>query len=192
RELRRFLGARLPDHMVPAAFVRLDTLPLTTSGKVDHAALPAVGRGRPDVGELEPPSSASEELLAAVWSEVLGLDAVGVDDNFFATECLSDFSVYHDVFSFHLEGRFHRAALEQALAGLVARHPVLRTSLDLTSYSEPLQLVHCTARIPLQVVDARDLPAQQQEELLASWLEEERSCPLPWGDAPLVRVQVHL
>jgi amino acid adenylation domain-containing protein len=85
-ELRRFLGSRLPDVMVPATFVALDALPLTPSGKVDRGALP---REVPGVGESEerpehtPPRGQLEEAIAAVWREVLGLDSVGVEENFF-------------------------------------------------------------------------------------------------------------
>jgi natural product biosynthesis luciferase-like monooxygenase protein/amino acid adenylation domain-containing protein len=84
RELRRHLGARLPEYMVPSVFVQLDELPLTLSGKVNRKALPA-----PDEGRLEPetkfvaPRSVVEHKLAEFCSEVLGLQAVGVEDNFF-------------------------------------------------------------------------------------------------------------
>jgi amino acid adenylation domain-containing protein len=82
-ELRRSLAARLPDCMVPSAFVLLPALPLTPNGKVDRKALPAPGRVRPEVGPYVPPRDEVEERLAGLWAEALGLDAVGVEDGFF-------------------------------------------------------------------------------------------------------------
>jgi amino acid adenylation domain-containing protein len=83
-DLRSFLKTRLPEHMVPAAFVFLESLPLTPSGKVDRRALPAPGRPRPDREEdFVAPRTSSEEAVAAIWSEVLGVGRVGATDNFF-------------------------------------------------------------------------------------------------------------
>ena len=83
-ELRAYLKEKLPLDMVPAAFVLLDTLPITSNGKVDRAALPAPDAARP---ELETTFVASrtptEEKLAQIWAEVLGIDRVGIHDNFF-------------------------------------------------------------------------------------------------------------
>ena len=82
--LRRVLAEQLPDYMVPSAFVVLDALPLTGTGKVNLTALPEHSRTRP---ELETPflspRTPVEEALAQIWAEVLSLDQVGVDDNFF-------------------------------------------------------------------------------------------------------------
>jgi amino acid adenylation domain-containing protein len=83
-ELRAFLKERLPEYMVPAAFVALEALPLTPSGKVDRRALPAPGGARPErEGDFVAPRTAAEETVAAVWREVLGLDRVGATDSFF-------------------------------------------------------------------------------------------------------------
>jgi amino acid adenylation domain-containing protein len=83
-ELRAYLKEKLPLDMVPAAFVFLDTLPITSNGKVDRAALPAPDAARP---ELETTFVAfrtpTEEKLAQIWAEVLGIDRVGIQDNFF-------------------------------------------------------------------------------------------------------------
>jgi acyl-coenzyme A synthetase/AMP-(fatty) acid ligase/aryl carrier-like protein len=84
-ELHRFASERLPAYMVPAAFVLIPSLPRNRHGKVDRAALPPPGSARPrlDVGRIAPRDDA-ERRLAAIWREVLGLDEVGIHDNFFA------------------------------------------------------------------------------------------------------------
>ena len=83
-ELRRFLQAKLPNYMVPSAFMMLEALPLTPSGKVNRRALPAPERGRPEMeGDLVAPSTPVEEMLAGIWAGILGLERVGVHDNFF-------------------------------------------------------------------------------------------------------------
>jgi aryl carrier-like protein len=70
--------------MVPAAFVLLDTLPLTANGKLDRRALSAPGMQRPDLEEAYvAPRTEREAILAEIWSQVLGIERVGVKDNFF-------------------------------------------------------------------------------------------------------------
>ncbi|MFH8990236.1 amino acid adenylation domain-containing protein [Streptomyces sp. NPDC017940] len=79
-ELRGFVAARLPAHLVPAAFVPLDRLPLSANGKLDRSALP---EPQFTAGVHRPPRTADERLLAAAFAEVLGLSRIGVDDDFF-------------------------------------------------------------------------------------------------------------
>jgi acyl carrier protein len=81
--LRAHLSARLPDYMVPAAFVRLDALPLTANNKLDRRALPAPEGEAFAAAAYEPPAGALEETLAQIWAECLGLERVGRHDNFF-------------------------------------------------------------------------------------------------------------
>jgi len=83
-ELRRFLKERLPEFMVPHAFVMLDALPLTQSGKIDRRALPAPDGARPEMEKaFVAPRNRIEETLCEVWSAVLGIERVGINDNFF-------------------------------------------------------------------------------------------------------------
>ena len=83
--LPRHLRSRLPDYMVPAAFVSLETLPLTPGGKVDRRALPAPGGSRPaDVTGPVAPRTPIEQQLVSLWNEVLAVDDIGIHDNFFA------------------------------------------------------------------------------------------------------------
>jgi acyl carrier protein len=82
--LRSYLKERLPEYMVPSAFVLLDALPLTPSGKMDRRALPAPSTARPALGAAYvAPRTAVEELLAGIWAEVLGLERIGIHDSFF-------------------------------------------------------------------------------------------------------------
>ena len=83
-ELRSFLRAKLPEYMVPSAFVFLDRLPLTPNGKLDRKALPVPDQRRPELEEVYVgPRTPIEELLAEIWAGVLKLDKVGIEDNFF-------------------------------------------------------------------------------------------------------------
>ncbi len=83
-ELRSFLREKLPDYMIPSGFVLLEEFPLTPNGKVDRRALPEPGQTRPDLeAAFVTPRSAAEEVVAAIWSEVLRVERVGIYDNFF-------------------------------------------------------------------------------------------------------------
>jgi amino acid adenylation domain-containing protein/thioester reductase-like protein len=82
--LRTFLRGKLPEYMVPSAFVTLDELPLSPNGKVDRNALPVPECARPELEEAYvAPATAVEQALAELWAEVLGLERVGTQDNFF-------------------------------------------------------------------------------------------------------------
>ncbi|MEO8494264.1 MAG: amino acid adenylation domain-containing protein [Planctomycetota bacterium] len=83
-ELRDFLRQELPDYMLPSTFVRLESFPLNPAGKVDRQALPQPEGLRPELKhEYVAPRNESEQALAEIWESVLGLDQVGVHDNFF-------------------------------------------------------------------------------------------------------------
>jgi amino acid adenylation domain-containing protein len=278
-DLRGWLKRTLPEYMIPQAFVTLDSLPLTANGKVDYRALPEADTARPELGQgYVAPRTRAERELAEVWNEVLGLERVGVNDNFFDlggdsiraiqvhskalqrgvsfplqevfsrqtvaelaaaavtaapqapprpaeafslvpdedrgrlprdvedayplamlqagmifhNEYSAASAAYLNISSVHLRAPFHRGALEAALRQLAERHPVLRTSFDLTSFSEPLQLVHREAEIPLRVDDLRALPPAEREEVIGAWVRDEQGLAFDLSRAPLLRFQVHL
>lgn len=83
--LRAGLAEKLPDYMVPSAFVYLDELPMTPTGKIDRGALPVPERGRHEpASTYTAPRSAAEAVVAGIWADALGLEKVGVHDDFFA------------------------------------------------------------------------------------------------------------
>ncbi|MBR1141630.1 amino acid adenylation domain-containing protein, partial [Bradyrhizobium denitrificans] len=83
-ELRGHLAARLPDYMVPSAYVHLERLPLTPNGKLDRKALPAPEGAAFAVQAYEPPQGETEAAIARIWAELLGVERIGRHDNFFA------------------------------------------------------------------------------------------------------------
>jgi acyl carrier protein len=83
-ELRRLAKAKLPPFMVPSAIVVLDSLPVSANRKLDRTTLPAPDGARPELERaFAPPSTPVEELLASIWREVLSIEQVGIDDDFF-------------------------------------------------------------------------------------------------------------
>jgi amino acid adenylation domain-containing protein len=127
-ELRAFAGDRLPAFMVPAVFVELAELPLTTNGKVDRAALPEpAGEARTGTAQAYvAPRTGAEDVIAGIWAELLGVERVGVQDNFFdlgghsllATQLVSRIREVFDV-DLTLAEVFEEPTIE-ALAAVVA------------------------------------------------------------------------
>ncbi|MEE9358244.1 MAG: amino acid adenylation domain-containing protein, partial [Sedimenticolaceae bacterium] len=122
--LHPFLKENLPDYMVPAFYVPLDALPLTPNGKLDRKALPAPD-GELFVHQYVAPSTATEELLAGIWQDLLGQEQVGIHDNFFergghsliATQLVSRIRECFDI-EFPLKGVFEFAQLKEMAANL--------------------------------------------------------------------------
>jgi amino acid adenylation domain-containing protein len=82
--LRNFLSGRLPEYAIPSLFVQMDALPLSAHGKVDRLALPEVAYARPNLSsDYFAPRTPDEDRMAAIWSEVLGLERIGINDNLF-------------------------------------------------------------------------------------------------------------
>ncbi|MER6401285.1 amino acid adenylation domain-containing protein, partial [Kitasatospora sp. NPDC001603] len=279
-ELRARLAETLPEYMVPGAFVAIDAVPLSNSGKVDHRALPAPDLDAFATGGYTAPRTPVEERLAAVWAEVLGLPRVGVEDSFFdlggdsiravrlvgalraagyditipdvfqqrtiaalaarigdgtgeslitavepfaligdddraalpadvvdayplsqvqtgmLVELLGsgDRGLYHNLNSFRIPDTapFDAAALRGALDLVTARHEILRTSLHLADFSQPLQSVHATAEVPLTVHDLRGLTEAEVAERTTAYVEQERAAGFDLAAAPLLRIAVHI
>ncbi|MFF8425152.1 amino acid adenylation domain-containing protein [Streptomyces sp. NPDC016566] len=280
--LRDRLGETLPPYMVPTAYLRLDALPLTGNGKLDRRALPAPGRAATAVGEHVEARDADERAMAAVWAEVLGLDTVGVHDNFFdlggdslravalvgalraagwetsvrdvfehrtvarlraavprdgsaghggfvpvepfamtgaadraalpadVTDAYpisriqagmliemhggSGENRYHNITSFRIRDDlpFDPDAFRRATDLITERHEVMRTSFALSGYSEPLQLVHAAATMPVVHEDLRHLPEQQRQTALWEFADRDRAELFDLTRAPLMRMAVHL
>ena len=83
KQLREFVKEKLPEYMIPSAFVILERLPLTPNGKVDRKALPAPDQRPEDFNTYAPPRTIIEEHLVEIWKQILGLQQVGIHDNFF-------------------------------------------------------------------------------------------------------------
>lgn len=105
-KLRAFLEKSLPEYMVPAQFVFLDSLPLTHNGKIDRKGLPAPAKAITGAGG--PPRSETEKIIAAIWTELLQLEGLGIEDDFFDLGGQSITAVglvarLREVFEFNLE-----------------------------------------------------------------------------------------
>ena len=158
-ELRSFLKGKLPDYMVPSAFVVLDSLPLTPNGKVDRIALPGPDQNRPALDETFTASRTPvEELLAQIWSDVLKLDKVGVNDNFFdlgghsllATQIISRVTN-----SFQIDIQLRRLFETPTIAGLASS---IEASLGIEKDSQripPIVPIPRSDEIPLSFAQQR-------------------------------------
>ncbi|HEU4435703.1 MAG TPA: amino acid adenylation domain-containing protein, partial [Pyrinomonadaceae bacterium] len=107
-------------------------------------------------------------------------------------EVMPDAALYHNVNSFHLKAAFDERALREATARVVARHEVLRTSFDLMTYSEPLQLVHREAEMSIGVEDLHELSKLEQERRIDDFIAEEKRRGFDYTRAPLLRFFIHI
>ncbi|WP_439940748.1 amino acid adenylation domain-containing protein [Streptomyces sp. BBFR115] len=254
--LKAALAPTLPEYMIPAAFVTLESIPLTPNGKVDRKALPAPGSSAFTQEAYVEPRTPLERRVARAWLDALPVAQVGVENAFFdlggdsiravtlvgvlraegldvtvrdifqlrtvaalcaalaerplldeaAQRVVAPFALlpeedrkllpdgladayplaqnqigmavemlsgdgrdsYHDVTSFRIkdERPFDAEAFRRAVDELTARHEMLRTSVQLTGYSVPMQLVHERAHVPVEVRDLRDRSAADVEAVL--------------------------
>ncbi|HEU0299184.1 MAG TPA: condensation domain-containing protein, partial [Longimicrobium sp.] len=117
-EVRGHLRERLPEYMVPAAFVELAALPLNPNGKVDRKALPAPEAGHSDAAAYEAPVGETEAALARLWAEVLGVERVGRRDHFFALGG-------HSLLAVQVVSRVRQLLGVEVTTGQVFERPVL-------------------------------------------------------------------
>ena len=148
--LRRFLQDRLPEHMIPSAYVTLDELPRNTQGKIDRAALPRPSGERQAEEAYVAPLAGVEQAIAAIWADVLGVDRVGATDNFFDQGG-------HSLLLLRVHAR-----LQKELGGTLTvvdlfRYPTVRTLAERLGRPAPAA--------DASVQRAKDRAAQQREAL---------------------------
>ena len=173
-ELRQYLKAKLPEYMVPNAFVILKSLPLTPSGKVDRRALPAPDLYSSNSEKYVAPRTPIEELLAQIWAQVLKVEQVGVYDNFFelgghsllATQLVSRI---RNIFKVELPLRelFAKATvaeLAQAIEQL--QQQILRLTSALLRTSRSVQEIELSAPPILPRANNSDLPLSYAQQRL--------------------------
>jgi len=100
-------------------------------------------------------------------------------------------AIYHDIFSRLVRMRLDTEKLEQAVAELVARHPMLRTSFHIEGFSEPLQIVHRVVALPITFEDLTGLSAEAQRETVVRWMEEQKRQGFDYLRAPLLQFRAH-
>jgi amino acid adenylation domain-containing protein len=116
--LREHLRAGLPEYMVPTAFVTMEALPLSPNGKVDRKALPAPEAKRDEAVAFVAPRDETERAIAAIWREALGVEQVGVDDNFFDLGG-------HSLLLVRVHGRIREALGAQVTVVELFQHPTV-------------------------------------------------------------------
>jgi amino acid adenylation domain-containing protein len=109
----------------------------------------------------------------------------------FHMELMPESPLYHNVNSWPLRAVFDEDAFQAATRKVVARHAILRTSFDLTTYSEPLQLAHKDAFLPVGVSDLRHMTSPEQEEIVAAYVESEKRRRFDMSRPPLLRFHIH-
>src|SRR4029077_20933587 len=156
--LRRALAGKIPEHMIPSRFVFVDTLPLTPNGKVDRGALPEPTAARP---ELQLPAAAprnqTEKMTTGIWQAVVGVDPVGIHDNFFdlGGNSLLAVKIVSRVFDeFHIELPL-QLMWEAPTVAALAQHIDTALRALRRRGGPPLEPVPQNARLPLSFAQQR-------------------------------------
>jgi amino acid adenylation domain-containing protein len=114
------------------------------------------------------------------------------DGMIFHSELDPEAAIYHDIVSYHVRAPLHIESLRATLDDLLRAHPTLRTSFDLTTFSEGLQLVHREPILDMIVEDMRAADVDNQERAIEAFFEREKRTPFDWRALPLVRFHVHV
>jgi hypothetical protein len=177
-ELRGFLKRQLPSYMVPVEYVVVEAMPLTPNGKVDRQALAALKGARGVSGSIKQPRGAVEELVRNLWSELLGIQGVGVEGDFFELGG-------HSLLVFRMATRLRRAfgveiglraIFEQPTISGVSRHveAALRDHAGLAA--EPIRRVRREGTVPLSYAQERLWFLEQLEPISSSTLTGRYCC----------------
>jgi len=161
-EIRKYLAKRLPDYMVPAAIVNLDRLPLGPTGKLDRKGLPAPSISAYAVQEYEAPVDEIERTVAAIWADLLPVERVSRQDNFFAVGG-------HSLLAMRAVARIQQQLGVAITLGDLFAHPVLADLVSTLSHAEraalaPISRADREARIPLSFAQQRLWFVAQMEE----------------------------
>ena len=169
-DLRSFLKEKLPDYMVPAAFVILEKLPLTPNGKIDRRALPMPEVSRSDQeGGYAVPRNQTEEVLTGIWADVLKLERVGIHDNFF--ELGGD-----SIISIRIIARAKQAGLQFS-------------PRDLLQYQTIAELAAVTDTIPVAQAEQRPVTGSVPLTPVQQWFFEQNFAEsYHWNQAVLLEL----
>ncbi|HEY2914307.1 MAG TPA: phosphopantetheine-binding protein, partial [Candidatus Angelobacter sp.] len=159
-ELRSHLQGRLPDYMLPSAFVMVDSMPLTDTGKIDRSALPVPEEVRPELAQkYVAPRSALEQVLAGIFAEILKVERVGIQDNFFELGG-------HSLLATQVTSRIRQLLSVNLPLRKLFEYPTVSGLAEAASREsgDPLRIEHA-AELLLQI-------AEMSEEEAASMLQE--------------------
>ncbi len=172
-EVRAHVRRKLPEHMVPAAFLALDRLPQTSNGKLDQAALPEVTIARDQDVEYVAPRAGVEESLASIWRDTLQIEQIGAADNFFALGG-------HSLLAAQVRSRIHQLlGIELPLDALFED----QTLADLARRIEGATSAEATDTPPLRSAPRTGtLPASYAQELMWQLERDDPGSPAHWID----------
>ena len=167
--LKAFLGRRLPEYMVPSVFVSMDALPLTPSGKLNRRALPAPSSHAQPEDVYAPPETDMHRKIVAIWSQVLAIDRIGIDSNFFNIGG-------HSLLATQVVSRLSDALGREVPLRWIFEKPTVRRLADTLASSEadaPIVPPVVARREPdWSKIDTDKLSDAQVDALLATLLEK--------------------